>query len=62
MTDEVQTTSKARKARMARKISMRVTPEMEREVDELAAALDLDKSSIIRYAVARLHLEMFPRK
>jgi len=59
MTDEAQPTSKAR---MARRISMWVTPEMERAVDELAAVLNLDKSSIIRYAVARLHLEMFPRK
>lgn len=40
-----------------RSIMIRVTPEVDDKIQALCAALDLDQSSIIRLAIARLHAE-----
>ena len=38
-----------------RKISMRVDPQMDAQLDALQAALNVDMSAVIRMAVATLH-------
>lgn len=41
--------------KQSRKISLWCNPQMQQQLDELAEATNLDMSSIIRLAVARLH-------
>jgi len=52
----------AARDKKSRKVSMWVNPTMQQQLDELAAALNLDMSAIIRTAVAALHRQQITRK
>ena len=43
------------RSKSEKKISVRVTPSMEAQLNALAAALNLDMSDVVRFAVATLH-------